>query len=438
MGEQDTTATVAPPQVPRQLTWTLLVAFTGGRCPAPAPLRLLGKPCTIGRSSECPVALVHDPRVSRRHATIRVGADGASIADCSANGTFINGRAIDTCALADGDVVRVGDSFLVLRRRGPIGDESEPETELLGASPAMEELRRTVALVGPTKISVLIVGETGTGKELVARALHAAYRPAGPFVPVNCSAIPDGLAEAALFGHCRGAFSGADRDQPGYFRDAEGGVLFLDEVGELPPNIQPKLLRALEDMHVIPVGTTRPVACDVRVVAATNRDLRTALPGGSFRGDLYARLAELTITTPALRERREDVLPILCRALGETAPALAPDLVDALLRHDWPFNVRELVKLASELRLRGSGLPALDLDLVRHRLQPPATLESGGLRLALPAGAKPGKDELVALLRRHRGVVADVARATDRSRKQIYRWIEGYGIDLAAFREGND
>jgi transcriptional regulator with AAA-type ATPase domain len=430
MGAEDTTLKELAAKRAAPRSWTLRILFTPGPPDERAPQRLLGGATSIGRAADCTLSLPDDPRMSRRHATITVDHGGAKVRDASANGTFVNGHAVEEARLEDGDLVRVGDSFLLARHR-PLADPApRVHEDLLGDSPGMEDLRRGVALCGPTSAEVLVVGETGTGKELVARALHALSRPGGPFVAVNCSAIPATLAEAALFGHVRGAFSGADSAQPGYFRAASGGLLFLDEVGELAAELQPKLLRALEERAVTPVGDTHPIACDVRVVAATNRDLRADVEQGRFRGDLYARLAGITLRTPPLRERREDVLPILCRALGASPPALEAELVEALLLYGWPFNVRELLKVASELGMRGGGVTELGLDLVRERLERPA---SGSEPPAAVEGV-PSREELLRLLDRCKGVVADVARMTGRSRKQVYRWISRYRIDVTEVR----
>ena len=219
--------------------------------------------------------------------------------------------------------------------------------------------------------TVLLLADSGCGKEVAARALHALGRPDGPFVAVNCSAIPEGLAESQFFGQVAGAFTGATA-RPGWFRAAHGGTLFLDEIGDLPAPIQPKLLRVLEERAVIPVGATAPIPVDVRVVAATHRDLVADLARVHLRGDLYARLAQLVIRLRPLRERREDVLALLAHALG-APPAITPRLAEALLRYAWPFNVRELRAVAQELQLRGAGAAGpLDLPLVAERLAPAA------------------------------------------------------------------
>jgi transcriptional regulator with PAS, ATPase and Fis domain len=297
---------------------------------------------------------------------------------------------------------------------------------------------------------VLLLGESGAGKEVAARALHELSGRRGALVTVNCAAIPETLAESQLFGHTSGAFTGA-RAQPGWFRAAHQGTLFLDEIGELPLGLQPKLLRALEDGFITPVGAVSPVPCQVRLVAATNRDLLSGIQAGRVRGDLYARLAEIVLLLPPLRERREDILLMVQHALAAMAPAamLSPRLAEALLLYAWPFNVRELFKVAAELQLRAAGATMLGLELVEARLRALGTLSpqapaggdnavSAGAaqagRPAATAAAPPSRQELETLLRLHGGRVAAVARALCRSRAQIYRWMEQSALDPSSFR----
>ena len=235
---------------------------------------------------------------------------------------------------------------------------------IIGISRGMEEVFSVVRKVADTEATVLITGESGTGKELVARAIHSlSARRTHPFVAINCAAIPRELLESELFGHVKGAFTGAVRDKEGKFQTAERGTLFLDEVGELPVELQPKLLRALQEREVAPVGGGSPRKLDVRVVAATNSDLEEAIAAGAFREDLYYRLAVIPIHLPPLRERPEDV-PLLVRhfAAKHGAPAVgfAPDAMAALQKHAWPGNVRELENTVERLLiLRGGDLITL-------------------------------------------------------------------------------
>ncbi len=432
-----------------------------------APVDLTEGVFAIGRGVDPPgLLLENDPRVSRRHAELTRTERSVRLKDTSSSGTRVNGEAVTETELRDGDLIRVGDTFLLFREQpssaGP--PPSSAASEMLGESPAMVAVRRMLGMVGRGRTSVLLLGETGTGKELAARALHTSSGRRGPFVAVNCSAIAESLAESALFGHAQGAFTGAKKASPGFFRAADGGTLFLDEIGDLPLAQQPKLLRALEERKVIPVGETDAVPFDVRIISATHQPLISDVAAGRFRADLYARLSEFTIELPPLRARREDVLPILLHALGEPPVELDPELVEALLLHPWPFNVRELCKVAAELRVRAEGRSTLTRELFEPHLahslvprhapeqQPPragTATAAAPSRAAVPAphtgpvstlppdrpGAVPTRDELDALLRRFHGVIADVARETGRSRKQVYRWMVDHGLDAGDYRE---
>jgi transcriptional regulator with PAS, ATPase and Fis domain len=240
---------------------------------------------------------------------------------------------------------------LVRRRQRP-GRRRRPDTldGIVGPGPEMQRVFELVEVAGGSRATVLLTGETGTGKELVARAIHrASGRRSGPFVAVNCAAFPDTLLESELFGHSRGAFTGADRDKRGLFEAAHGGVLFLDEVGETSGPFQAKLLRVLQEREVRPVGGSRNRSVDVRVVAATHRDLRREAESGAFREDLYYRLAVFPLRLPALRERPGDVVPLAeyflelhGRSEGKPGVSLSPEAERLLLSHGWPGNVREL------------------------------------------------------------------------------------------------
>ncbi|WP_437831009.1 sigma 54-interacting transcriptional regulator [Sorangium sp. So ce1153] len=411
----------------------------------------------MGRDVRSGIPLPRDGRASRLHATLHADALGRLrvVDEQSRNGTYVNGQRVDEALLEDGDVLSIGDSYLVVRAE-PEHQADAPVPSLLGDAPSMRALRAAIHRVGPTAVTVLLLAESGCGKEVVARAVHDASRRRGPFIAVNCSAIPEGLAESQLFGHLANAFSGAVA-RPGLFRAADGGTLFLDEVGDLPQAVQPKLLRVLQDRMVLPVGATVPVACDVRIVAATNRDLTADIAAHRFRGDLFARLSEFPLGIAALRERREDILLLLEHALGAPRPRISPALAEALLLHPWPFNVRELFALAAQLRIRGGEAEVLDLELVADRLEPPssaapaasrpttapdrrlpsdrvASSEEEARREAEEREPPPDRAQLEELLRAHRGVVADIARAMRRSRKQIYRWIAHHNLDVQRFR----
>jgi len=427
-------------------TWTLCAVYSGDAVLVPPVVHTPGRRATpIGRQVDGGISLPRDRRASRRHATLHGGPAGTLriVDERSRNGTHVNGRRVTDAALADGDVVAIGDSYFVARAV-PRGLRDAALPTMLGVSPAICESRAALVEAGPTGATVLLLADSGCGKEVAARAVHELGRRSGPFVAVNCSAIPESLAESQLFGQLAGAFTGAT-PRPGLFRAAHGGTLFLDEVGDLPPAIQPKLLRVLEDHAVLPVGATTPVSVDTRIVAATNRDLRAAIATQRFRGDLYARLAQLEVRLPALRDRREDILLLLLHALGAGSWQLTPALAEALLLHPWPFNVRELFAVAQQLRVRGAnaGEP-LDLPLVADRLARPPPDDSNDDGAGDDEGdddeeegdgdAVPDRARLEALLTAHRGVVSDVARAVRRSRKQVYRWIATHGVDVRRYR----
>ncbi len=312
---------------------------------------------------------------------------------------------------------------------------SEPApnaSRLTGASATMQRLRNEVQRVAASASSVLIEGENGVGKELVAREIHAlGPRASAPFVVVNCGAIPVTLIESELFGHERGAFSGAERKRMGLFEAAHGGTLFLDEIGELPKAVQPALLRALQFGEVRPVGSERTKAVDVRVVAATHRELGRAISSGEFREDLYYRISTLVISVPALRERREDIAPLaemfLARACVRTdrKMSLAPSAVQALEAHDWPGNVRELENVIERVVVMGEGESIDGVELERF-------LQRKGAR---PAGALPSLNlatlERMALstaMRRFDGDKKAAAAELGVALKTLYNMLDRHGL----------
>jgi DNA-binding NtrC family response regulator len=274
---------------------------------------------------------------------------------------------------------------------------AEGPTVLVGKSPAMVSVHRLIATVAPTESTVLILGETGTGKELAARTLwQQSKRAEGPFVPVNCGALAEHLVESELFGHRRGAFTGADRDHKGLFEVANGGTLFLDEVGELNKNIQVKLLRFLESGEIRRVGETEPFRTDVRVLCATNRDLRSMIQQDEFREDLYFRINTFEVRLPPLRERRSDIPDLarhlLSRAarrpLEQVADLLGPEVVDVLLEHEWPGNVRELANVMEHAYILSGGQAIAPEHLphhIRFRQGPAPTLKLAPTAASTPA-----------------------------------------------------
>ena len=364
----------------------------------------------------------------------------------STNGTFVNGRAVSVHRLRAGDVLEMGHTLFVFSGEVATPEGTPPVADLPAstASPSMATLvpsfeRELASLArwAATPLPVLVLGETGTGKELVARSLHALSGRSGAWVAVNCAALPDSLVESLLFGHCRGAFSGAVRDEPGLVRSAEGGTLLLDEIGDLPLPAQGALLRVLQEGEVVPVGTTRALKVDVRVVAATHRDLGAMVAGGAFRADLLARLDGATVRLPALRERRADigilVGALLRRVAGPRAETLRfdPQAALALTLHAWPANVRELEQCLA--RAVASADDVIGVEHLPAALA--ATLERHTSMVPDADGETPQlRDALEAQLRAHAGNVAAVARAFQKAPAQIHRWMKRFGLDPNAYR----
>ena len=405
-------------------------------------------PLVFGRGRGEANVVLRDGALSRTHASCGWDeARGAVVVRDrrSSNGTWLGGRRVRAEIVVAGDLIRIGDTLLAALPfdLGSAGWAPPPEGPLRGASAQLRAVCERIAQVAATPLVVLIEGETGTGKELVARELHRLSGRRGRFVPVNCAALPDALVEAELFGHRAGAFSGASSDRTGLVREAERGTLFLDEIGELPLPLQAKLLRLLDQQEIRPVGASRPVRVDVRFVAATNRDLSAAVAAGAFREDLHARLEQWPLHIPPLRDRPDDVIPItrahLQATRGDAWYDLDADFAEALLLHDWPRNVRELVSLLDRARVKrpeGGVLGTESLPLALRQVSVTAPLPTVVVEAvpgAKPEGRPTGR-ELARLLAEHGGNVSEVARVAGVSRVQVYRWLRADGLDPAAFR----
>ncbi len=328
--------------------------------------RVLTRPLRIGSGPDNDWVL-RDRYISHQHALLVPDQGGVQVQDRgSRNGTWVNGVRTRHGELRQGGTLRLGQTELRLVQ--PMA------TGLIGQSPAMVRLREQIARFAQSPLPVLVLGESGTGKELVAKALHLESGRRGELLTVNCGALPRDLIESELFGHERGAFTGADRRHLGCFGEATGGTLFLDEIGELPLELQPRFLRALENRTIRPVGASREVAIDVRIVAATHRDLQQAVQKGLFRHDLYYRLAGLTVEIPPLRQRPDDITLLARHFLHEAAVelpglAMADDELALLTRDEWPGNVRELkMALLRAGHLHGPTLRAQDVLAGRARV----------------------------------------------------------------------
>ncbi|MEC5397126.1 sigma 54-interacting transcriptional regulator [Uliginosibacterium sp. H1] len=327
-------------------------------------------------------------------------------------------------------------------KQGSRSNESESwRADIITRSPPMEDFLQQAKLVAASEVSVFITGPSGAGKELAARAIHkASARANGPFVAINCGAIPEPLLESELFGHVKGAFTGAHRDHEGLFQSARGGTLFLDEIGDMPLPLQVKLLRVLEEREVRPVGATRSVPVDVRVISATHRNLEEARDEGRFREDLYYRLNVVSLTLPPLSERREDI-PLLTRHFLQRLAGryqrdvnnIAPDAMALLVSAPWPGNVRQLHNVVEQV-VALSTTPVIPASLVQRALQG----DYPAIESFEEARRRFERDYVIRLLRMTEGNVTQAARLAKRNRTEFYRLLARHNLEAAAFKLGRE
>ncbi|MBK6462640.1 MAG: sigma 54-interacting transcriptional regulator [Myxococcales bacterium] len=413
----------AAPGSPGASRLSLLVYHPGG---AQAIELETGRAVVVGRG-DAPAGTLQDATLSRKHARFTRGA-GTDV-ECedlgASNGTWFRGRRVTKVVLAPGDEVRLGAVVVEVHARAAslVGTRPPPAEELgrpILASAAIRAVFAELARAAASAIPVLLQGETGAGKEVAARALHeGGPRAAGPMLTVSCAAIPEGLVESTLFGHEKGAFTGAGERRRGAFEVASGGTLLLDEIGELPLHGQAALLRVLESNLVVRVGSTRELPVDVRVVAATNRDLQARVREGGFRADLLYRLNGLTLTVPPLRERRDDIRPLaeafLQRAVARTGAAartLDAAALDALTAYAWPGNVRELRNVVERALVVSARDPITLAELPPHVASPVA--EARGPEPARPAGrpAEAARDLRATVQSYERKIIAEALAAS--------------------------
>lgn len=441
----------------------------------------------IGRAPECDL-VIHDDSVSRRHAVL----DGRVLEDLgSRNGTIVKGRRLepgDREGLDVGVVVEIGSATMMLHR-GPVAPGATASAASTGdvqpgagahadegpllVDPTMRRLYAMLEVVAASDLPILVLGETGTGKEVFASQVHArSGRAGGPYLRLNCAALSGSLLESELFGHERGAFTGAMQAKPGLFEAADGGTVFLDEVGELPLETQAKLLRVLENGEVIRLGSVKPKRVNVRYVSATNRDLSHAIQAQTFRSDLFFRLNGIAVTLPPLRRRPLEVLPLAERfvrlsasRVGRPAPALTDSAKQGLVNYSWPGNIRELKSVVERAFVLAAGGHALGLE---HLLLPedgglePASVRerrshasatgspSGGLVTATPAMGMPvlgptfegesslgrplrpdeafERDRVLEALQRTGGNQTEAAKLLSVSRRTLINKMEKYGL----------
>ena len=422
----------------------ITVVREGGREASRAEI-LDGDRFSVGSNPQNDV-VVSDPRVSRFHCVIERGERSWRVVDAgSLNGTVVAGVAVRDADLPQDCTIELGDSAIVVRELPAVAEvellDQASFGDIFGKSLVMQRLFAVLEKVAGSDAGVLIEGESGTGKELVAAEIvRRGPRARAPFVIVDCGAIAPSLIESELFGHARGAFTGADRDRAGAFEAAQGGTVFLDEIGELPIDMQPKLLRVLETREVRRIGETTPRKIDVRVVAATNRRLEREINAGRFREDLFYRLSVVTVHVPPLRERKEDI-PLLIQAFlrsldaSRDAKLFGADVLEALGRYEWPGNVRELrnyVERCVVLRSTALGAPARAPGTASTA--PPPNDEAG---VDLDVTFREAKDQAIAAFEKRYvqaliawagGNVSRAARRANMDRMNLYRILQRNGL----------
>jgi len=407
---------------------------------------IAGDVIRVGKAPENDLVLA-DETVSRVHFEIVRDAKGYLVRDMkSTNGTFLDSAEVKEAYLRAGSVIKAGEVELKFspfeERIEILPSEKEALGEMVGKSPAMREIFGLVEKIAPTDATVLIEGETGTGKDMIARTLHQlSPRADKPFIVVDCGAVAGTLIESELFGHEKGAFTGASSARQGAFELAAGGTIFLDELGELSLDLQPKLLRVLEQRELRRVGGTKTIKVDLRVVAATRKDLRSEVEKGKFREDLYFRLNVVPITAPSLRERREDIPLLIDSMLKKLAPdgvTLTDSTRGALMAHDWPGNVRELRNVIERALALGA-----DPGMLVAPVGSASGHTSAAVQLRDAVEFDPGvsfrdtkekwnelfeRRYLAWLIKRADGNISKAARDADMDRKYLHKLLRKYGI----------
>ncbi len=415
----------------RRPEFGVVVAFCRGNLPWTA--LPVASSLTVGRDASADL-VVDDAGVSRIHVRFENRGNSLYVTDLgSRNGTFVNGVSVPARGILapPGSVVRVAKTLLVVQRDvSPFLEKPPPDVPGLVGGAALDDARVVIDTIARTNSPVLVLGETGTGKEVIASALHAVSGRRGEFVALNCAAVASELVDAELFGHSRGAFSGAVGSRAGLFRTADRGTLFLDEIGELPAPVQAKLLRVLETNQVRSVGEDRPIDVDVRIIAATNRDLDEMVDGGAFRGDLLHRVAGLRICLAPLRDRVEDIPALVVHFLAQEGLTPSAHALERLMLHSFSGNVRELrhmVRTAAEVARRHGHSEVAPGD-VATVMGTPTTRQP----------AHSGEDELSARVAQTltdcQGNVPEAAQRLGMSRSVLYETLRRLRLDPKSFR----
>ncbi len=425
----------------RVVNWYVSGGLVHG--PSGAQVAVDVDPLVVGRDEGAGLK-IDDAEVSTLHLEVRAGSDGVIIRDLgSTNGTFVGALRVQEATVTVPTEVTIGRTKLTIeptsKRRVEVG-YLDRFGGLVGSSPKMRRVFSVLEKVAPTQLSVLILGETGCGKEVVAQAIHeASPRKTGPFVVVDCGSIPPTLAESLLFGHERGAFTGANERRKGALSEADGGTLFLDELGELPLELQPKLLRAVAERKIKRVGGSAYEDIDVRILAATRRDLGTEMNAGRFRSDLFFRIAQVRVELPPLRDRLADIEALaitICERAGraEQAPAVLAWIDQRMGGYDWPGNVRELVNVVSVAATLADTPGAIDDVFALTRGTMPSVEVP---RSAATAFADSKKQAISAFEReyfrdlatRAKGNVSEMARQSGMERHHVRAYLRKYGIE---------
>jgi DNA-binding NtrC family response regulator len=418
---------------------------------------------TLGREPDNSIP-ISDHSASRYHAKVERRGDDFWVSDLgSTNGTLVDGSYIKEAPVPHGAILRVGDTLFKFLARGatpyqayridgtryphlsPV-ERASDATALVGGY-LIDRVCESIEKVAGSALSVVVTGGSGTGKELAAREIHRLSNRRGAFQAINCAAIPDNLIESELFGFRRGAFTGADRDKQGLVKAADGGTLFLDEVGDMPSEVQVKLLRAVQFGEIQPLGAPAPERVDLRIVAATHRNLQEEIDAGGFRGDLFARLNEFCIQLPPLVARKEDIYMLarhFVTKYGRPDADVPFAVMLALVHYDWPYNVRELESAIKRcLALSGGGgiefahLPDPVRDALRaYGQKPPPSPDSEETSAAMRPmrGQAPTLSELVELLQKHQGNISAIGREVGKERVQVHRWLKRFGLNADDYR----
>ena len=429
-----------------EVTGGTLIALSRDGKPAGEPLVIGTEPRIVGRGAHCHL-VIRDPAVSTSHCELVATNRGVLVKDlATTNGTYVNQVRLERAGFLIANArLRCGETWLDFRIAAP---EQVPVStadrfgRLVGRSAAMRRIYAKLASIAPHDLSVLVLGETGTGKELVAKSIHeASRRRGGPLIVVDCTTIPASLAESRLFGHEKGAFTGAVARQTSPFVDARGGTIFFDELGELPADVQPKLLRALEAREIQMLGSSRLLPIDVRVVAATRRNMHAEMNAKRFREDLYYRFAQVIIEIPPLRERPEDITDLVANFLSDfgdpgAITRIEPPTMERLQRYDWPGNVRELRNVLAVAHAQSEGGPIEVAELL-------STHSAGGTRIQMTDRlaaaqtfevAKRGvldvfeREYFTNLSREAGGNISEMARRSGQSRPTVKTYLDRYGL----------